>query len=127
RGFTVGKKTQLKTLPRAAQIMVALFGIIGLSGFIRALAVLQRVDYAYFGLLLFLAVVTGHTKVRLIGGSSLSLITTVVLVTMMMLGSPAAILVGVCGVVVQCAFPPRKFILHHLIFNVGMIVLTISL
>ena len=44
-----------------------------------------------------------------------------------MLGTSAAILIGVCGVMVQCAFPPKKFILHHLIFNLGMIVVTVSM
>src|SRR5262249_19133026 len=61
----------------------------------------------------------------LIGGSSLSLLTTVVLLTIMMLGTKAALLVGVCGVTVQCIFPPRKFIPHHLVFNVGMISLIV--
>src|SRR5262245_10955285 len=75
--------------------------------------------------MMFLAVVTAHTKVRLIGGSSLSLLTTVVLLTLMMLGTKAALLVGVCGVMVQCMIPSRKFIPHHLVFNVGMISLIV--
>ena len=123
----MSKRSQLRTLPKAAQVTVGLFGIIGVCGVIRATMMVGPVDYAYFGLLLFLAVVTGHTKVRLIGGPSLSLITAVVLVAMMMLGTSAAILIGVCGVMVQCAFPPKKFILHHLIFNLGMIVVTVSM
>jgi diguanylate cyclase (GGDEF)-like protein/putative nucleotidyltransferase with HDIG domain len=114
-------------LPRSAQITVGVFGIIGLYGIVRAALAIGSVDYAYFGLLVFLAIVTGHTKIRLIGGPSLSLITTVALVAVMMLGTPAGVLVGLCGVIVQCVFPPRKFILHHLIFNIGMIVLTVSM
>ena len=116
----------MRTLPRAAQVTVGLFGIIGAYGLIPAIPVIGRVDYGYLGLLVFLAVVTARTKVRLIGGSSLSLMTSVVLVAMMMLGTSAGILVGVCGVIAQGIFPWRKFIPHHLIFNVGMIVLTIS-
>src|SRR5207237_5400088 len=95
-------------------------------GLTRAILSIGPVDYGYLWLLLFLAVVTGRTKVRLIGGSSLSLMTSVVLVAMMMLGTSAGILVGICGVIAQCIFPWRKFILHHLIFNVEMIVFTIS-
>jgi diguanylate cyclase (GGDEF)-like protein/putative nucleotidyltransferase with HDIG domain len=124
---SLSKKSQLKMLPRAAQSMVLLFGIIGLYGLVGAVAMIGRVDYAYLGLLLFLAVITGHTKVRLVGGSSLSLITTVALVAMMMLGPAAGVLVGACGVIVQCTIPRRKFIPHHLIFNLGMIVVTLSL
>src|SRR5437016_14328393 len=88
----------MRTLPRTAQVTVGLFGIMGAYGLIRAILVIGPVDYGYLGLLVFLAVVTGRTKVRLIGGSSLSLMTSVVLVAMMMLGTSAGILVGVCGV-----------------------------
>src|SRR5437016_9964251 len=123
---SLSDKAQLKTLPPGAQIMVIVFGILGVYGVVMAASLLGPIDYGYFGLLLFLAVITGHTKVRLVGGSSLSLITTVVLVAVMMLGLSAAVLVGVCGVIVQSAIPWRKFIPHHLVFNTGMIVLTIS-
>jgi diguanylate cyclase (GGDEF)-like protein/putative nucleotidyltransferase with HDIG domain len=101
--------------------------MVGAGGLVRAVVQIGNVDFAYFGLLMFLAVVSGHAKVRLVGGSSLSLITTVVLVTMMMLGPQPAILVGLCGVFVQCGLPPKKFIPHHLVFNLGMIVITISM
>jgi len=99
--------------------------MIGIAGTVCATLTLGRTDYSYFWLLVFLAIVTGHAKVRLIAGSSLSLISTVVLMAVMMLGTTAGILVGVCGVFVQSIFPPRKFVLHQLIFNLGMIVLTI--
>lgn len=127
RFLRLTEKAQVKTLPRRAQVTVAVFGIIGLCGVIRATLMIGRVDYTYFGVLLFLAVVTGRTKVRLIGGPSLSLITAVVLVAMMTLGTSAAILVGAFGVIIQSAIPWRKFLPHHLIFNLGMIVLTISM
>jgi diguanylate cyclase (GGDEF)-like protein/putative nucleotidyltransferase with HDIG domain len=117
----------MKTLPRTAQALIVLFGIAGVCGMIRAVLVIGPVDYAFLGLLLFLALIAGRTKVRLSGGSSLSLMTTVALVAVMMLGTSAGILVGVCGVVIQSAIPWRKFILHHLSFNIGMIVLTVSL
>ncbi|HLH29950.1 MAG TPA: HD domain-containing phosphohydrolase [Terriglobia bacterium] len=123
----MSKKSQFGDLPAQARLAVALFGLAGAGGLVRAVLHIGPIDYAYFGLLMFLAVVSGHAKVRLVGGSSLSLITTVALVSMMMLGPAPAIVVGVCGVFVQCAFPPKKFIPHHLVFNVGMIVLTISM
>src|SRR5690349_15153693 len=107
--------------------MVLLFGFIGVYGAVRALALIGRVDYTSIGLLLFLAVITGRTKVRLVGGSSLSLITTVALISVMMHGPWAGVLVGVCGVAVQCMIPWRNFIPHHPMFNIGMIVVTIGL
>ena len=120
-------RVRLRALPPAAQIAVGVFGLIGIGGGLRAIMTLGAVDYSYFGLLVFLAIITGQAKVRLIAGSSLSLITTVVLVAVMILGTPEGILVGVCGVFIQSLFPSRKFILHQLIFNVGMIVLTIAM
>jgi diguanylate cyclase (GGDEF)-like protein/putative nucleotidyltransferase with HDIG domain len=121
----LSNKTEFKGLPPVAKAAVILFGLAGVLGVLTAERSIGPIDYAYFGLLVFLAMVTAHTKVRLIGGSSLSLLTTVALVSMMMLGTKAAVLVGICGVLVQCGFPPRRFIPHHFVFNLGMIVLTI--
>jgi diguanylate cyclase (GGDEF)-like protein/putative nucleotidyltransferase with HDIG domain len=115
----------LKTLPKAAQIAVLLFGLVGICGVVRSLIDTAAISSSYFVLMAFLAVVMAHTKLRLVG-SSLSLLTTVALVAVMMLGTKAAVLVGVIGVVTQCALPPRRFIFHHLAFNLGMIVATIS-
>jgi diguanylate cyclase (GGDEF)-like protein/putative nucleotidyltransferase with HDIG domain len=123
----LSSKSQFAALPGQARLAVVLFGMAGAGGLVRAVLHIGTVDFAYFALLMFLAVVSGHAKVRLVGGSSLSLITTVVLVAMMMLGTQPAILVGACGVIVQCAFPPKKLIPHHLVFNLGMIVVTISM
>ncbi len=120
-------KPQFRNLPRPARIAVVLFGIGGVLGSIQAASRLDPSGSGYFALLAFLAVAMAHTKVRLAGGSSLSLLTTVALVAMMMLGTKAAVLVAVCGVVAQCAIPLRRFIPHHLVFNLGMIVLTISM
>ena len=120
----MSKQGQLWALPRAAQVAVCVFGMIGISGLIGAILTLEPLDYSYFWLLLFLAVVTGQAKVRLIAGSSLSLIATVVLIAVMMLGTPAGTLVGICGVFVRSISPSRKFVFHQLIFNLGMIVLT---
>jgi diguanylate cyclase (GGDEF)-like protein/putative nucleotidyltransferase with HDIG domain len=114
-------------VPTGAKIAVVVFGIGGCYALVRTILGLGAVDHGYFALMLFLAIVTSHTKVRLIGGSSLSLLTMVVLLTLMMLGTKAALLVGVCGVMVQSMFPPRRFIPHHLVFNIGMISLTVSM
>src|SRR5690349_7432779 len=118
-------KSTFKGVPPAAKTVVVLFGLGGACAVAHTALSLGTVDYWYFALMLFLAIVTAHTKVRLIGGSSLSLLTTVVLLTLMMLGTKAALLVGVCGVMVQCMIPPRKFIPHHMVFNVGMVSLIV--
>src|SRR2546428_13986899 len=97
--------------------------MIGISGLIGAILTLELLDYSYFWLLLFLAVVTGGGKVRLIAGSSPSLITTVVLIAVMMPGTPAGNPAGSCGVLVRCMFPPRKLAFPQMSFHLRMIVL----
>ena len=62
----MSKQGQVWALPPAAQVAVCVFGMIGISGLIGAILTLELLDYSYFWLLLFLAVVTGQAKVRLI-------------------------------------------------------------
>ncbi len=123
----MGAKTSFNSIPVKARAAVILFGLAGAYEVLLALMDVMTTDYQALGLMLFLGVVTARTKVRLIGGSSLSLLTAVVLASLMMLGPKAAILVGVCGVLVQSVFPIRRMIPHHLIFNVGMISTTVSI
>lgn len=121
----MSEKAQFKSLPRSARLAVILSGMAGLFLLVVSTRDVGQVDAVHFGLMVFLAVVTAHTKVRLTGGSSLSLLTTVVLISAMMLGPEAAVLVSVCGVYVQTAFPRRRCIPHHIVFNIGMIALTV--
>jgi diguanylate cyclase (GGDEF)-like protein/putative nucleotidyltransferase with HDIG domain len=100
---------------------------VGVCALVRSVLDLGPIEYYWFGLMVFVAVVTAHTKVHLIGGSSLSLLTTVALISVMVLGTNPAVLVGICGVFVQCAFPQKRFIPHHFAFNLGMIGLTVSM
>src|SRR6266850_8559916 len=125
--FDLGKKPQFKDLPPAARIAVILFGIGGLWALMRSTLVLGPIEFYWFGLMVFVAIVTAHTKVQLIGGSSLSLLTAVALSSVMVLGTKPAVLVAICGVFVQFTFPRKKFVPHFLIFNLGMIGLTVTM
>jgi diguanylate cyclase (GGDEF)-like protein/putative nucleotidyltransferase with HDIG domain len=120
-------RTSFGSIPWKARVLVALFGVAGSYELLLAILDVRLADYYALGLMLFLAVVTARAKIRLIAGSSLSLLTTVVLASLMMLGAKAAILVGVCGVLVQSVFPVRRMIPHHMAFNLGMITLTVSM
>jgi diguanylate cyclase (GGDEF)-like protein/putative nucleotidyltransferase with HDIG domain len=120
-------KPNFSSIPRKAQALVLYFGVMGSYELIVALQEVRLKDAHALALMLFLAVVTARTKVRLIAGSTLSLLTTVVLASLLMLGPKTAILVGACGVLVQCVFPIKRMIPHHLFFNLGMIALTISM
>ena len=120
-------KAQFNALPLAARLAVVLAEIVGLCVLIGSTRVSGTLDAGRFGLMLFLAIITAHTKVRLIGGSSLSLLTPVVLTSLIILGTDAAVLVGVCGVYVQTAFPRKRCNPHHIVFNIGMITVTVLL
>ena len=120
-------KAQFSGLPPAARFAVVLAEIVGLCALIGSTRAAGTLDAVHFGLMLFLAIVTAHAKVRLIGGSSLSLLTPVVLTSLIILGSDAAVIVGVCGVYVQTAFPRNRCSGHHIVFNIGMITLTVLL
>jgi hypothetical protein len=79
-------KTQFKTLPLRAQIAVAVFGLVGVIVLFSALGTRPSAQGGTFYLMLAIAMVTARVKVRLLGGSTLSPLTSVVLATLMVLG-----------------------------------------
>jgi len=116
-----------KDLPISARAGVCAFGVVGAAALLVALTRASSLDAGAFFLMLSLAVVTARAKVRLIGGSTLSLLTSVVLATVMWLGTEAAIIISMVGVVVQSAIPWRPKAAHHVIFNIGMVGVTVTL
>jgi hypothetical protein len=100
----VSLQSNLKTLPATARWVIALFGFAG------------------FGAILF--AISGQTAfepVRVI-----SFLTSVVLIAVIREGPAVAILVGVCGVTFQSLFPSRRLVAYQLIFNTGMIAVTVA-
>jgi signal transduction histidine kinase len=114
-------------MPTQAQIAVSLFGIVGAIVLIGALRTGPSMHGGVFFLMAALALVTARAKVKLPGGSTLSLLTSVVLASLMLLGKEAAIIVGVLGVVVQSSFPWSRKVPHRIVFNLGMVGLTVAL
>ena len=118
---------KFQEMRRPARIAVSIFGV---AGAVEIFVLLTRVSWIAdrsFLLMAVLAVCTARAKVRLIGSSTLSLLTSVVLATVMWLGTEAAIAVSIMGVVVQSAFPWKRSTLHHVVFNIGMIGSTAAL
>src|SRR2546422_8711351 len=83
-------KAQFKSLPPAARLAVAVFGMVGLLLLIVSTRGAGHLDAAHFGLMLFLAVVTAHAKVRLIGGGVLLLLSPVFFMVVMVVGGGTA-------------------------------------
>jgi signal transduction histidine kinase len=104
-----------------------MFGAAGALAFLLALWDRRSLGGAVFLLMVGLAVVTARAKVPLLGGSTLSLLTSVVLAALMLLGTNAAVIVGIAGVIVQSSFPWKRNGPHRIVFNVGMVGVTVTL
>jgi len=113
-------------LPIAARTVVVLFGLAGLSELIHSLLRINFQNQASLALMLLLAIVTAHMRVHLIGGrSALTMLTPVVVASLLMLGTDAAVLIGVCGMAVQCVSSKKRSI--EVVFNVAKSALTVSM
>src|SRR5947207_2558472 len=114
------------TLPLKARTAIAMFAVGG------AIAVGSTVlsepfhSPVRFMFLLALAAGTANRKFRLYRDSSISFLTSVILLSILIAGTTEAVLIAICGVGVQTYFPSRKLVLHRLIFNAGMIALTVK-
>jgi hypothetical protein len=115
-----------RTLPLKARTAIAMFAIGG------AVAVASTVLFEPFHspvrflILLALAVGTANRKFRLYRDSSISFLTSVTLLSILVAGTTEAILIAICGVGVQTYFPSRKLVPYRLVFNAGMIALTVK-
>src|SRR5690242_3126309 len=118
--------TDFRKLPGLAQLAIQAVGLFGAAVIVNSLFRMQDVRPELFLILFFLGIVSARSKVALLGSSTISLLTSVVLLALIMMGTSAAVLVGVCGVVVQVASRSRRFVLHQAVFNVGMIAVTVQ-
>src|SRR5579871_6543507 len=123
--FLAAAATKFEELPVSARILVLMFGLAGVAEVFFSLR--SGPASPIFLFMLALAVVTARAKVKLPGGSTLSVLTSVVLAAMMLLGTRGAIIVGVLGAVVQSSFPWKKRVGYRILFNAGMIATTVFL
>ena len=119
--------SKFANMPGSARLVVAVFGLLGAIELLAALGTRPAASGGVFFLLLGLAVVTSRTKLTLLRGSTLSFLTSVVLMTLMWLGTEAAVVVAMVGVVVQSSFPWKKKVPYRTVFNMGMVGTTVTL
>ena len=119
--------TKFRDMPKSAQVVVALFAAIGIFELLLALEQRPSTYGGLFFLMLALAMISARAKVRLPGGSTLSVLTSVVLGTLMLLGWPGAVVVSMVGVVAQSSFPWKRRVPYRIFFNMGMVGLTVVL
>ena len=115
-----------KSLPLAARWAIVLFSAAGFGALLYATELEPVLTSGRILLLIVLGAVTARIKVNLFKGSTLSLLTSVVLLAIVREGPVIAVLVGISGVTVQTLFPSRKVVLHQLAFNMAMITLTVT-
>src|SRR5688572_11020672 len=108
---------KLSEIPTAARLLVIAFSVAGVVQILRAVGRMPELDLRTWAVMMAFAIVTARVKVRLIGGSSLSLLTAVVFATLMLLGIDAAVFVGGAGVFVQSSFPLKRRGIHRVLFN----------
>jgi hypothetical protein len=104
-----------------------MFGLAGLAAMLYAISGTSAFEPGRVIVLLALAAASARAKVNLYRGSSISLLTSVVMIAVMTEGPAVAMLVGICGVTVQTVFPLRKkLVLYQVVFNTSMIALTVA-
>ncbi len=113
-------------LPLKARTAIAMFAIAGALALASAVVFEPFHSPVRFLVLLALAVVTANRKFRLYRDSSISFLTSVTLLSILIAGTTEAILIAICGVGIQTYFPARKLVFHRLVFNAGMIALTVK-
>jgi len=115
-----------RTLSVAARTTIVVFAILGLAAVLYAASVQTAVQPARLLALLVAGMATARVKVHLFKGSTVSLLTSVVLLGILEGELCSAILVALTGVVLQTIVPSRKLVIHQLVFNAGMIALTVT-
>jgi len=114
------------TLPLKARTAIVMFAIAGSIALASAVLFEPFRSPVRFLILLALAVGTANRKFRLYRDSSISFLTSVTLLSIWIAGTTEAILIAICGVAVQSYSPSRKLVLYRLVFNAGMIALTVK-
>ena len=119
-------QSTFSTMPLRARFAIALFAIMGLASAVYAATVHMGFAPGRLFLLMAAASVCAKAKVRLYKTSTISLLTSVVLLAVVTEGLTAALIVAVFGVAVQMVVPSKKLVLHQLVFNLGMIAMTVT-
>jgi hypothetical protein len=118
-------KSTFRLLPLAAKLAIVMFGAAGFAAAAGSLLYQPDLAAGRIVILLVLAGAMARTKVNLYRETSLSFLTCVVLLAVITQGPAAAVLVSAFGVTVQSFLPKKRIVLHQVVFNVGMISVTV--
>jgi hypothetical protein len=115
-----------KTLPFAARGIIVLFAAAGIASIALALWYQSFFSATRLGFLPLLAAVSAQYKARVYRETTISILTPVVMIGVIADEPAVSMLAAICGITIQMLLPSKKLILHRLIFNAGMIALTVA-
>jgi hypothetical protein len=120
------KPNGFKTLPFLARGIIVLFAAAGLASIALALRYQSLFSATRLGFLPFLAAVSAHYKAKVYRETTISFLTSIVMIGVIIDEPAVSMLAAICGVTVQALLPSKKLVLHRVIFNAGMIALTVA-
>lgn len=115
-----------KSLPFLAQAIIVGFAVAGLLSVLHAIRIQSAFKITHVAVLLVIAAITARTKTKFYAGATISFLTSVVMIAVLSEGLAASLLVAVFGVAVQSSVQCKRLVPYRLIFNVGMISVTVT-
>ena len=113
--------------PWLAKWTIGLFVAAGIAAGALSISLQESFEITRMLVLLAVAAAGARSKVTLHRGATISFLTAVVLFAVISEGPAVAVLTAVCGVTIQTWLPSRKVPLHQIVFNAGMIAVTVML
>ena len=120
------KPSGFKTLPFPARGLIVLFAAAGVASIALALWYQSLFSATRLGFLPFLAAMSARYKAKVYRETTISFLTSVVMIGVITDEPAVSMLAAICGVTIQTLLPSKKLVLYRLIFNAGMIALTVT-
>jgi hypothetical protein len=115
-----------KTLPLLARGIIILSAAAGGASLAAAFWYQSIFGVTRLAFLPLLAAFGAHHKGKLYNGTSISYLASVVMIGVISDEPAVSMLAAICGVTIQTLSPSKRVIPHRLIFNAGMVTLTVA-
>jgi hypothetical protein len=120
------KPNGFNTLPFLARGIIVVFAVAGVASIALTFWYQSLFSPTHLGFLPFLGAVSAQYKAKVYRGTTISLLTPVVMIGVITDEPAVSMLAAICGVAIQTLFPSKKLVLYRLIFNAGMIAMTVA-
>src|SRR5260370_19567382 len=109
-----------------ARAIIIIFAAAGVASIALALWHQSLFSATRLGFLPFLAALSARYKAKLYRETTISFLTSVVMIGVITDEPAVSMLAAICGVTIQTLLPSKKLVPYRLIFNAGMIALTVA-